>query len=184
MDKIFFEPIFLENDQNKLIEFLSREEWPFHVNRHLSSEKVQKMITDGTFSGSNHKCFWIRDENQNEIGFIRLFDLDDIDDGYPLFDLRIVSSHRGQGLGKTAVQWLTKYLFEEHPQLERIAGTTRADNVAMRKIFKSCGYVKEGHFRKDWFTSSGQCFDTVRYGSLREDWTSGETTPVLWNDEP
>lgn len=54
----------------------------------------------------------------------------------------------------------------------------------MRKLFRSCGYVKEGHFRKDWSSSNGYCFDTVKYGVLREDWLSGVTTPVLWNDEP
>jgi RimJ/RimL family protein N-acetyltransferase len=54
----------------------------------------------------------------------------------------------------------------------------------MRKIFKSCGYVKEGHYRKDWSSSNGRSFDTVKYGILREDWMSGTITPVPWNDEP
>lgn len=184
MIKIFFEPILLESEQARLVNFLTKEEWPFHVNSRLSPEKVQVMIADGIFGGSNHKCFWIRDEDRNEIDLIRLFDLDDIDDGYPMFDLRIQSSQRGHGVGKKAVLWLTKYLFEEHSKLDRIAGTTRADNVAMRKIFKSCGYVKEGHFRKDWPSNNDQCFDTVRYGILREDWLSGCATSVPWDDEP
>ena len=94
-------------------------------------------------------------------GFIRLFDLDDVDDDYPLFDLRIRAAYRGRGLGKCAVQWLMKYLFERYPQLDRIVGTTRVDNSSMRKTFRFCGYVKEGHFRKDWSTSNGDCFDTV-----------------------
>lgn len=141
------------------------------------------MIAEGTFDGSNHKSFWILNEFQKEIGFIRLFDLDDVDDGYPLFDLRIRAEYRGRGVGKDAVHWLTKYLFEKHPQLDRIVGTTRADNLSMRKIFRKSGYVKEGHFRKDWSSSNGESFDTVKYGILREDWASGKTTPVNWNDE-
>ncbi len=182
--RMTFEPVSLLLDKDRLVRFLTSEEWPFHVNNRLNSDKVLGMIAEGTFDGSNHETFWILDEIKNEIGFIRLFDLDDIDDGYPLFDLRIRAEYRGRGLGKAAVQWLTKYLFEKHPQLERIVGTTRSDNLAMRRIFRTSGYVKEGHFRKDWSSSNGECFDTVKYGILREDWVSGTTTPVRWDDEP
>ena len=182
--KIFFEPVLIPADQDRLVTFLTSEEWPFHVNSRLSQDKVLGMIKEGTFNGSNHESFWILDESKKEIGFIRLFDLEDVDGGYPLFDLRIRAEYRGRGLGKSAVQWLTPYLFEKHPKLERIVGTTRADNSAMRKVFRSSGYVKEGHYRRDWSSSNGACFDTVKYGILREDWASGTTTPVPWNDEP
>lgn len=182
--KMTFEPISIPLDKDHLVRFLTGEEWPFHVNNRLTEEKVLGMIAEGTFDGSNNESFWILDDLKNQIGFIRLFDLDDIEDGYPLFDLRIRTEYRGRGLGKAAVQWLTKYLFEKHPKLERIVGTTRADNVSMRKIFRTSRYVKEGHFRKDWSSSNGKCFDTVKYGILREDWVSGTTTPVQWNDEP
>lgn len=182
--EISFEPIFLPRDQDRLVTFLTGEEWPFHVNNRLSREKVLTMIGEGTFDGSNHESFWILDEAKIELGFIRLFDLEDIDDGYPLFDLRIRAAYRGQGLGKASVQWLTKYLFEKHSHLERIVGTTRSDNSAMRKTFRFCGYVKEGHYRKDWPSQNGDSFDTVKYGILRQDWISGTRTPVPWDDEP
>jgi RimJ/RimL family protein N-acetyltransferase len=179
-----FKSVLLPAENDRLVAFLTSEEWPFHVNHRLSRDKVLKMISEGMFNGSNHECFWILDEAKREIGFIRLFDLDDVDDGYPLFDLRIRGAYRGQCLGRFSVQWLTKYLFEKYPQLDRIAGTTRADNSAMRKLFRSSGYVKEGHFRKNWSSTNGDCFDTVKYGILRDDWISGTTSPVLWNDEP
>jgi RimJ/RimL family protein N-acetyltransferase len=182
--KMNFEPVSLPADQDRLVTFLTSEEWPFHVNNRLSQDKVLGMIGEGKFNGSNHESFWHLDESKKEIGFIRLFDLEDVDDGYPLFDLRIRAECRGRGLGKSAVQWLTTYLFEKHPQLERIVGTTRADNSAMRKTFRSSGYVKEGHYRRDWSSSNGARFDTVKYGILREDWISGTMTPVSWNDEP
>ncbi len=181
--KISFSPLTLPGDEGRLVSFLTSEEWPFHVNNRLTQEKVLAMIGEGLFNGSNHESFWILDEENTEIGFIRLFDLDDIDDGYPLFDLRIRANYRGQGLGKAAVLWLTNFLFEKHPKLERIVGTTRADNFAMRKTFRSCLFVKEGHYRKDWSAANGESFDTVKYGILREDWITGKTTLVLWNDE-
>lgn len=178
-----FQKITFPHDQDRLINFLTSETWPFHVNTQLKAEKVLEMINDGVFDGSNHESFWILDENEKEMGLIRLFDLEDVDDGYPLFDLRLLSRCRGQGLGKLAVGWLTKYLFEKHTQLDRIAGTTRADNLPMRKIFRVCGYVKEGHYRKDWPDANGNHFDTVKYAVLREDWASGSITPVFWDDE-
>ncbi len=53
----------------------------------------------------------------------------------------------------------------------------------MRKTFRRCGYLKEGHYRKDWMSSTGEKFDTVKYGILRDDWLTGKSTPVDWNDE-
>lgn len=179
-----FEPLKLPADHETLVAFLQNNPWPFHVNSAVTAEKAATMINDSLFTGTNHESFWIRGDSGNPLGLIRLIDLDDIDDGYPLFDLRISANARSKGVGKAAVHWLTKYLFEKHPHLERIAGTTRADNKAMRKTFRACGYVKEGHYRKDWGTASGELYDTVKYTILREDWLSGETSPVNWNDEP
>lgn len=180
--KLLYKPISFPEDKNGLVEFLTGEEWPFHVNARLSKEQVMGMINEGAFDGSNHESFWIQSECSEIVGFFRLFDLDDIEDGYPLFDLRVSSEFRGQGVGKATVSWLTRYLFDKHSQLDKIIGTTRADNLAMRKTFRSCGFVKEGHYRKDWCSSNGQKFDTVKYGILREDWVSGRSTPVNWDD--
>jgi len=178
-----FHPITFPCDRERLIQFLTSEEWPFHVNFRLDSTKVQEMFEEGLFDGTNHESHWILDATGREVGFIRLFDLDDVDDGYPLFDLRVRSKYRGQGVGHAAVVWLTKYLFEKYPNLDRIVGTTRADNEAMRKVFRSCHFAKEGHYRKDWSAANGKAFDTVKYGLLREDWKTKKVTPVNWNDE-
>ncbi len=126
---------------------------------------------------------WIYRAGQEErIGLIRLFDLQDIGSGSPLFDLRILERYRGQGVGNKAVAWLTRFAFETWPELNRIEGTTRVDNMAMRAIFQKCGYVKEGHYRKTWPAIDGQKVDTVQYSILREDWISGTPTLVTWND--
>jgi RimJ/RimL family protein N-acetyltransferase len=78
---------------------------------------------------------------------------------------------------------LTKYLFERHANLERIEGTTRADNVAMRLVFRRCGFAKEAHFRRAWSGVDGERFDAIGYGILRDDWAKQTVTPVLWDDE-
>jgi RimJ/RimL family protein N-acetyltransferase len=184
METLRFKKILLPADELELKKFLCSEFWPFHVNEKLTDEIVSRFFQESFFSGTNNQSYWILNSNEAKIGFLRLFDLEDIGDGYPLFDLRIGAEFRGMGVGKAAVQWLCSYMFKNWQNLDRIAGTTRVDNIAMRKIFRSCGFVKEGHFRKDWSDSKGNVFDTVKYSILREDWITCTTTPVRWDDEP
>jgi RimJ/RimL family protein N-acetyltransferase len=180
-EPISFTPLLLPEQEAELIQFLTSEEWPFHVNPKLTPEKVRGMIHEGSFSGTNHECFWITQDSER-VGYIRLIDLDDVDDGFPLFDLRLRAEHRGRGLGKLAVQWIAETLFKKYPELDRIAGTTRVDNLAMRKIFASCLFAKEGHYRQDWRTPEGKHLDTIKYGLLRRDWETGTITPVEWHN--
>jgi RimJ/RimL family protein N-acetyltransferase len=177
-----FQPLELPNGQEKLASFLSSHPWPYHSGSQITQEEVLQKIDEGVYSSPDTQTFWIIAEPEQHIGLIKLFDLDDIEDGSPLFDLRIIPEFRGKGAGKQAVTWLTNYLFESYPVLGRIEGTTRVDNLAMRKVFLSCGYAKEGHIRKSWETVGGTKLDTVIYGILREDWLNKTVTPVLWDD--
>lgn len=172
-----FEPFDLPAENEILTDFLVSETWPFHSGSTLSREEVARRIADGAFGGDDKRCFWIMADGER-VGTIKLFDLDDIPDGYPLFDLRLRAACRGKGIGLRALQWLTRYLFETWPELTRIEGTTRADNIAMRKTFMRGGYAKEGYYRKAW-----DGHGSVHYGILREDWESGTVTPVPWDDD-
>jgi RimJ/RimL family protein N-acetyltransferase len=176
-------PLELPAKREVLATWLSSEQWPFHSSPKLEHEQVLKLLDDGDyFDGPNNATFWVMLEAER-VGLIRLFDLEDIGDGEPMFDLRIRSEFRGLGLGTQAVQWLTDHLFSNHEVLERISGTTRSDNLAMRRVFRRCSYVKEAHHRRSWLSADGQMFDTVAYGILREDWVRKTITPVDWNDE-
>lgn len=177
---VVFVPLSLPQDRDELAAWLSAESWPFHVNRQLTPEQVGKRIDAGGFSGPDSRCFWMMGESGDRLGFLHLFDLEDVDDGSPMFDLKIKAAHRGKGLGKAALRWLTAYLFETYPTLNRVEGNTRIDNVAMRRTFLACGYAKEGHFRDGWPTEDGGRVDTVHYGILRKDWETGKTSPVDW----
>ena len=42
--KVFFAPVLIPADQDRLVKFLTSEEWPFHVNSRLSQDKVLEMI--------------------------------------------------------------------------------------------------------------------------------------------
>jgi RimJ/RimL family protein N-acetyltransferase len=179
---ISFKPLSLPAERDLLADFLSSHPWPYHSENQIKREDVLQKIDEGAFSSPDIQLFWIINAGKH-IGLVKLFDLDDVEDGSPLFDLRIHPEFRGQGIGKQAVTWLTHYLFETYPTLDRIEGTTRVDNIAMRKVFLSCGYVKEGHIRKSWPADNNKKLDTVIYGILREDWLGKTTTPVNWNDE-
>src|SRR3990167_11229856 len=113
-----FEKIDLPAESERLIALLTGETWPFHSGL-PSRESVSKAIATQAFDNPDVQTFWIRDAQAKELGLIKLFDLEDIGDGAPLFDLRIKADARGQAAGKAAVTWLTKYLFAGWPELKR-----------------------------------------------------------------
>ncbi|MDX3310949.1 GNAT family N-acetyltransferase [Streptomyces sp. NPDC054884] len=159
--------------------FLARDTWPFHVAADVTRDDVREWAADGVFDGKQTRTFWIIVDGE-AAGLIRLMDLGD---DTPLFDLRIASDHRGRGVGTRALAWLTRYLFTELPDTERIEGTTRQDNVAMRRTFQRGGYVKEAHYRDAWPGAGGRRYDSVGYATLRRDWETGTVTPTDWHDE-
>lgn len=175
-----FDPL---SEKELLSTWLSSQEWDFHVNSKITPEKVLALIEDGSFTGEENQTFWIRNEENLAVGLIRLFEMDDLEDGSPLFDLRILKLYQGQKIGELAVNWLTHYLFQNWSSLNRIEGTTRVDNFPMRKVFKKCGYVKEGHYRQSWPDAFGELKDTVRYAILRNDWITKKPTSVNWSDD-
>jgi RimJ/RimL family protein N-acetyltransferase len=158
-----------------LADFLAGEPWPFHVIETVDRADVLNRVAEGYYD----ETYWIEVDGERA-GIVRLFDLDDTT---PMFDLRISARHRGKGLGQAAVRWLTDRLFGEFAHVERIEGTTRQDNVAMRRVFRRCGYVKEAHYRRAWPDASGHRYDSVGYAILRHDWQTGDTTMPDFHDE-
>ncbi len=167
-------------DADKLAQWISSDKWPFHGNPEPEPEKVKKWISDGFFDGDENRTFWILAEGENVAA--GLISLHEFTDDTPIFDIRIRSEFRGKGIGKSAVKWLAEYVFTK-TEKERIEGHTRADNAAMRKVFRDCGWVKEAHHRKCWPDNEGYKHDSVTYAVLKEDHLSGKKTPVKWDDD-
>lgn len=163
-----------ESEREQLIELLTSEHWPFHGQEQPTEESVQTLIDKGFFSGAGVKTFFVRRE-EKAIGLLRLFDLED---PTALFDIRMKGLERREGYGFLAVKWLTSYTFVNYPDVMRIEGHTRADNIGMRKLFHKCDYVKESYHRKAW-PQAGKWFDSVGYAMLREDFENGTVTPVI-----
>ncbi|MEU6082616.1 GNAT family protein [Streptomyces sp. NPDC047108] len=169
----------LASDADDLVAFLTGDRWPYHSSATVDAREARRWIAEGRFDSDETRSFWVT-SGDDSMGLIRLMDLGD---DTPLFDLRILGRYRGRGVGARAVAWLTPYLFTAFPEIGRIEGTTRQDNVAMRRIFRRCGYVKEAHYREAWPAEGGALHDAVGYAVLRRDWHSGTVTPPDWNDE-
>lgn len=170
----------MRDDAALLVDFMTASEWPFHGGRTEVARAVAARVEAGHYDADGSRTFWIARAG-HPVGLIRLFDLGD---DTPMFDLRIAFDHRGQGLGRAALAWLTEYVFTEFPDVVRIEGTTRQDNVAMRRVFRACGYVKEAHYRSAWPDEHGQRRDAVGYAVIRTDWVNGTVTAPNWSDEP
>ena len=167
-------------DRADVLAFLTGHPWPFHVEAEPAPAEVADRLDRGWLQAAGTETFWIRG-GTGRCGLLRIFDLDD---GTPLFDLRLAPAARGLGTGTLAVRWLTGHVFDSYPDIDRIEATTRADNVAMRGALRAAGWVKESHWRQAWPDGAGRRHDAVGYGVLRADHTGARVTAVHWDDEP
>lgn len=166
-------------DIDALVDFLTSDTWAFHGEPNPSPDKIRENFKNQVYTGDDCKTFWIIADHTHKAGMIRIYDLQD---GTPLFDIRILSKYKGRGVGTIAVKWLVDYVFTNLPDKVRIEANTRQDNYAMRCVLHKCGFVKEAHFRKAWADKSGKLHDAIGYGFIKDDWQSGKTTPVEWDD--
>jgi RimJ/RimL family protein N-acetyltransferase len=168
------------SDRPQLAEFLTVNEFPFHLTQRPARPDVEGWIDGGRFGGPDHASYWI-DAGRGRIGLVVLQDLAD---NAPLFDLRLATEHRGKGYGADVLKTVTTHVFTTLPAVNRFEGQTREDNIAMRKTFVRAGFVKEAHYREAWPVENGPPVASVAYGIPRRDWHTGRTTPVNWNDAP
>lgn len=161
-----------------LIEFLTSDTWSFYGNPNPDPERIRSRYENQFYTGGNCKTFWIIVDDINA-GILRIYDLED---GDPLFDIMISTRFKGMGIGTAATSWLVDYIFTSYPDKRRIEANTRQDNYAMRCVFHKCGFVKESHHRNAWVGQDGIPYDSTGYGMTRDDWETGKTTPVNWND--
>ncbi|TFD62743.1 N-acetyltransferase [Cryobacterium suzukii] len=172
-------PISSARDRDALIRFLTENDFPFHVGTRLTVQDAQERIAGGRFEGPDHAGFWIDAGTAGRVGYAVL---DDLADNAPLFDLRLATQYRGQGLGVPVLRALTNYVFTHIPEASRFEGNTRSDNIAMRKSFRRAGFIQEACYRDGWPVSGAAPMASVAYAILRRDWESGTTTPLEWDD--
>lgn len=157
-------PIRMPDDADAVAAFLAENPWPFHMTPELSVEAARgvRVATDDIAT------FWVLDAGVR-VGLIRLLDLDDVETGSAMFDIRIASAHRGRGIGRFAVSWLTGHVFAVYPGAHRIEASTRHDNLAMRAVLGRCGYRLEGRLVEAWRSADGSRQDAMLYAILRRE---------------
>lgn len=162
-----------------LVEFLTSDTWEFYGTPNLKPERIRKNFENQVYTGEDCKTFWVIIDKDIKVGTLRIYDLQD---GDPLFDIRILSKYKGQGIGTISINWLVAYIFNNFSDKARIEANTRQDNYAMRCVFHKCGFAKEAHHRKAWVGQDGIAYDAIGYGINKDDWQNGVITPVEWND--
>lgn len=177
IQEVGFEPLDPVRERAALSTWLARHEWPFHVNRRLTRERIAALLDEGQFDTPDSLLLWIWAGGERA-GLLHVPDLDDLPASAPRFDLRIAPTWRGRGVGTAATRKITEELFSAYDQLKRIEAVTRIDNVAMRTVLKRCGYVMEGYLRRTWPDDKGLEHDGALYSILRSDWREGVVTPV------
>ena len=165
------------SEAEQLADWLSSDRWPFFRNPAPTREDILKRIDDGQFLGDAEEDYWIVDAAGDRIGLIELYGILEL---APMFNIRLRAAYRGRGLGPPAVRWLTRHVFESFPDKRRLESQTREDNLAMRKVFNKCGFIKEAYYRQASPTEDGGWVASIGYGILRDDWLSGEVTSVPW----
>lgn len=166
-------------DRNDLVAFMTGNEFPFHVVPRPTRAQVESWIGEGAYRDEDNDSYWVEHDELGRIGFLRL---EDLSDDAPLFDLRLGQDFRGRGLAVQIVKAATDHVFRTMPEVNRFEGQTREDNVAMRRTFLRCGFLKEAHYREGWPVEGGEPVASVAYGILRRDWETGAVTAFVWED--
>lgn len=166
-------------DREALVDFMTSNEFPFHVLSHLTREAVEKAIADGKYRDEDNDSFWVDHAELGRIGFLRL---EDLTEPVPIFDLRLDGVFRGRGLAAMTLRAAADYVFSTMPEVRRFEGQTREDNVPMRKTFLREGWVKEAHYREGWPVEGAEPLAAVAYAIIRRDWETGQTTTFVWED--
>lgn len=166
-------------DRAALVDFMTRNVFPFHVGARVTAEDVERAIDRGVYRNEDNDSYWVEHVDLGRLGFLRL---EDLTDRAPLFDLRLDGPFRGRGLGVEVLRGATDLVFGTMADVNRFEGHTREDNIAMRKTFLRCGWLKEAHYREGWPVHGAEPVASVAYSMLRRDWQSGTTTTFVWED--
>ncbi len=164
-------------DTEGFAQFLASDTWPMHVYPSATVAAARERVADAGY-GTDDAAWWVEVDGQ-VVGTVRVELYRDTD---PTIDIRLRSSHRGRGLGEPVIRETCRQVFALG-DYRRIEGQTRCDNVAMRTVFRRCGFALEAVYRQAWPLPEGGYIDSVGYALLRSDWEAGTVTPVRWADE-
>ncbi|WP_413382018.1 GNAT family N-acetyltransferase [Alkalihalobacillus sp. 1P02AB] len=169
----------LEDELEELIKLYTQSTWSYHSDPSPTEAEIKKLYRNGWFS-DDKETFWVL-ENTQKVGLLIIAD---ISDTMPLFyDLRLSETARGKGFGLECINWATNYVFFSSKDKLRMEAYTRADNIAMRKVFSKSLFQKEGYLRSSWEHENGKVSDSLLYAVIRTDWEKGQKAPIDLNKQ-
>lgn len=171
-----FRPYEPARDEAAVIDVLSTETWTHRVKQTLTPDEAREELARNAYTGDTVLTFVIEVDGEL-VGWVRADDVGN-ERADPQLDFRLRERVRGRGIGGAALRHITAEVFRRHPQTRRIEGQTRQDNIAMRRVFRRGGYVREAVYRQAWPAGAGRLIDGIGYAILRRDWETGTTTPV------
>lgn len=84
------------------------------------------------------------------------------------YGINIASEHRDRGYASAAIQLVLRYYFHEL-RYQKVTVSVHADNLPSIALHEKLGFVREGTFRRMFFTG-GQFVDVCWYGMTKEEW--------------
>ncbi len=159
---------FKKEDLLKIHNLLLSNTWEFFTKPTLSKSDLISR-NEYYFSSISNETIVLVDDEEDVKGFIRFFDIENVEDASTLFDVYVDLGYRGKGFGTLLVIEGIKYIYEKYKNIRRIEATTRFDNLTMQKVLEKCGFRKEAQYRKAWKIDSESFVDTFGYGLLREE---------------
>jgi RimJ/RimL family protein N-acetyltransferase len=172
--RLAFVPVRRE-EIDTLVAWLTTDSWPFHGRSRLDPDEVRRELSDDDYWQDTHRTFWVVVDEAVRAGTVRLLDLAD---NSPEASFRIRTPYRGRGIGTRMIQFAADHVFGHFPEKVRLEGTTRVDNLAMRRAFRRAGWVAEAYYRRAWPSQDGLIHDAVGYAVIRDDWAGGTITPI------
>ena len=159
---------FISEDIPAIHHLLTSNRWEYFLNP-IIDERGLEVRDEKYFASDTTQTLVFIDSERSLKGFIRFFDIKNSDIGSPEFIVNVDEGARGKGVGTELVSRGVRYVFDTYDKVRRIEATTRVDNKAMQKVFKSAGFRHEATYRKDWRVKEGKYVDSLGYAILREE---------------
>jgi RimJ/RimL family protein N-acetyltransferase len=158
----------------EFVGFMTSQTFPHHVRTRWTGEQVEQWLRSGALDNGTLLRATLDD---HVVGYVHL---QDVSGEAVTLDLRIADAWRSHGIGTRTLALSSDLVFTQL-SASRLEGVTRIDNIAMRRAFRSCGFVLECCYRDGWPTTSGPAA-ALGYARLRKDWRTGSVTTVPWDD--
>lgn len=156
-------PIMVENTRDQEIRYLTGTKADFTL------EQIQAHINRITHDSSRHDFAICLKENDQMIGELSVFDIDE-DDKKAGFRISMRSIElTGKGYGTEAIKIVLRFVFEEL-HLNRLQLEVFSHNLRGIRAYEKVGFVKEGVLRESLYYN-GNYSDEIIMAILKDDYS-------------